>query len=157
MIRKLQKEDIGAVKRFLDESRMFRDEEVAVAVEMMEECAGKDAREEYISYVSVLGERVTGWICFGKTDFCEGVYDMYWICVGGEFQGEGVGKRLVRFMEKYVKERDDLRMIVIETSSQKKYCPTCCFYEKCGFKLEAAIRDFYSPDDDKLIYVKRYV
>ena len=99
MIRKLQGKDIAVIGKFLEESRMFKDEEVAVAVDMMEECAGDAEQEEYISYVSVVGERVTGWICFGKTDFCEGVYDMYWICVGGEFQGEGVGKRLVSFME----------------------------------------------------------
>ena len=156
MIRRLIKGDIVPIKNFLEATRMFNNEEIDVAVEMMEECTGDAEQEDYISYVSVAGERVVGWICFGKTDFCEGVYDMYWICVDGEFQGEGVGKRLVLFMEKYLRERDDLRMMVAETSSQEKYRPTCRFYERCGFMLEAALRDFYSPGDDKLIYVKRY-
>lgn len=156
MIRSLGKGDIAAVRAFLEGTRMFKNEEVRVAVEMMEECASKSEQDDYISYVSVRGKRVAGWLCFGRTDFCEGVYDMYWICVDGEFRGEGICKALVHFMEELLKKNGDLRMIVIETSSQEKYRPTCRFYEKCGFILEATLRDFYAPGDNKLIYLKRF-
>ncbi len=156
MIRRLRKGDIEVIRAFLEKTTIFKDEEVSVATEMMEDCVDEPEQGDYISYVAVKGESVVGWICFGKTDFCQGVYDMYWICVDREFQGKGIGRELVQFMEEYLKNRGDLRIIAIETSSQEKYLPTRRFYEGCGFALEASLDGFYAPGDNKLIYLKHF-
>jgi RimJ/RimL family protein N-acetyltransferase len=34
------------------------------------------------------------------------------------------------------------------------YNRTRRFYERCGYREEATLREFYSPGDDKVIYVK---
>ena len=44
--------------------------------------------------------------------------------------------------------------VYIETSSRELYHPTRRFYERCGYALEAVLKDFYTPEDDKLIYRK---
>ncbi len=46
------------------------------------------------------------------------------------------------------------RRIYIDTSGQPKYEPTRMFYERCGFRCEARLVDFYEPGDDRLIFVK---
>jgi hypothetical protein len=48
----------------------------------------------------------------------------------------------------------DGKRIYIETSSRDQYKTTRAFYEACGYRKEAVLRDFYSPGDDKVIYVK---
>ena len=47
------------------------------------------------------------------------------------------------------------RQIYIETSSQPIYQPTQAFYTRAGYVLEATLKDFYAPGDDKLVFVKR--
>jgi hypothetical protein len=46
------------------------------------------------------------------------------------------------------------RRSYIETSSKELYGATRRFYEHCGYRAEATLREFYSPGDDKVIYVK---
>ena len=38
--------------------------------------------------------------------------------------------------------------------SFKQYQSTRRFYEACGYHLEAILKQFYSPHDDKMIYLK---
>jgi len=47
-------------------------------------------------------------------------------------------------------------MIIIETSSREKYSPTQEFYKRTSYNIEARIADFYSPGDDRLIFVKKF-
>ena len=46
------------------------------------------------------------------------------------------------------------RLLLIETSSKPNYAPTIEFYKRNGYHLEARIRDYYRPGDDKLIFAK---
>jgi hypothetical protein len=46
------------------------------------------------------------------------------------------------------------RRIYIETSTRDLYLPTRQFYESSGYQAEATLREFYSPGDNKVIYVK---
>ena len=45
------------------------------------------------------------------------------------------------------------RLIYIETSNRGQYAPTRGFYERCGYQLDAVLKDFYGPGDDKCIFV----
>ena len=46
-------------------------------------------------------------------------------------------------------------MIIIETSSTKKYKNTRKFYLSKKYKLSAIIKDFYKKNDHKMIFVKK--
>ena len=46
------------------------------------------------------------------------------------------------------------RRLYAETSSRSQYAPTRAFYERCGYILDAEMRDFYAPGDGKQVYVR---
>ena len=46
------------------------------------------------------------------------------------------------------------RRVYIETSSKAIYRDTRVFYERRGYRAEATLKEFYSPGDHKVIYVK---
>jgi len=103
--------------------------------------------------VAELEGRAVGYVCFGPTPATEGTYDLYWIAVSPKLHNKGIGRQLLNFTEREV-VRMGGRLLIIETSSQEKYAPTQAFYLKNGYEIEARIRDFYRPGDDRLIYTK---
>jgi GNAT superfamily N-acetyltransferase len=80
-------------------------------------------------------------------------FDLYWIVVSGDRQGRGIGRELLTRTERAAALAGCTRMYA-ETSSRKLYEPTRKFYLASGYRREAFLRDFYSPGDSKIIYVK---
>jgi ribosomal protein S18 acetylase RimI-like enzyme len=56
-------------------------------------------------------------------------------------------------VEDRIKEMGGKR-IYVETSSREQYRPTRSFYSRCGYQKEATLKNFYSPGDDKVIYLR---
>lgn len=98
--------------------------------------------------------RVLGYVCFGTTPLTTGTYDLYWIAVDPTLHGGGIGTLLVDAVLATMRA-DGGRLLLIETSSRADYANTRAFYERAGLTIEARVRDFYSPGDDRLIYAKR--
>ena len=94
-----------------------------------------------------------GYACFGPIPGTKESYDLYWIAVENEVRGSGLGKEILGKAEQGISELGGKR-IYVETSSREQYEPTQAFYSKCGYEMEAVLKDFYSPGDDKIIYVK---
>jgi GNAT superfamily N-acetyltransferase len=92
--------------------------------------------------------------CFGRIPGSEHSWDLYWIVVGKDFQGCGLGKKLITNTEDFVKNEGG-KLLIAETSGKPQYESTRQFYLRCGYKLEATIRDFYALNDDKAFYIKR--
>ena len=46
------------------------------------------------------------------------------------------------------------RNVIVETFSTGQYEATRKFYSSLGFEEEARIRDFYGPDDNKVVFWK---
>ena len=84
-----------------------------------------------------------------------GTWDLYWIATDPAVQGQGAGRELLAHVEREVAAAGG-RMLLIETSSRDDYGKTQHFYEKCGYTIEVRLRDYYTPGDDKLVYVKRF-
>jgi ribosomal protein S18 acetylase RimI-like enzyme len=74
--------------------------------------------------------------------------------VSDEYRGKGIGKLLLKETENQIIILGG-EIAYLETSSQEKYIPTCKFYENLLYHKEAVIKDFYTNDDDKIIYSKR--
>ena len=94
-----------------------------------------------------------GYACFGPIPGTKQSYDLYWIAVENDVRGSGLGKEILGKAEQRISELGGKR-IYVETSSREQYKPTQAFYSKCGYAKEAVLNDFYSPGDDKSIYVK---
>ncbi|MDB4877106.1 MAG: histone deacetylase superfamily protein [Gemmatimonadetes bacterium] len=162
----LQRGHRTRIREILDATSVFRDEEVAVALELFDETfavgparAPYDpgdgvANYEFVGSFSRDGQLV-GYVCYGATPGTDRVYDLYWIAMHPEFQGEGGGTQLLDEVERRLRQRE-ARLLVVETSSRMDYAPTRHFYELHGYEPAASLADYYAPGDSRVIYTKRF-
>jgi GNAT superfamily N-acetyltransferase len=130
--------------------RVFRDDEIPVALEVFD--AAVAGSPDYTVLGAVLDGQLVGWICWGPTPCTLGTYDLYWMAVDPAVHSTGIGTALVREMEGRL--AGSARLIVVETAGRPDYRPTRAFYEARGYRRSAVIRDFYAPGDDQVVYVK---
>ena len=130
---------------------LFRPEEVATAVELLDESLAGD--EDYRFLGAYDGDELIGYACWGPTPGTLGTSDLYWIVVDRARQRRGVGTELLRAVEEQL-AAEDCRLIVVETSSRADYAPTRAFYERRGFSRTAVIPAYYEPGDDLVVYLK---
>jgi GNAT superfamily N-acetyltransferase len=130
--------------------RVFRDDEIPVALEVFD--AAVAGSPDYTALGAVLYGQLVGWICWGPTPCTLGTYDLYWMAVDPAVHSTGIGTALVREMEGRL--AGSARLIVVETAGRPDYRPTRAFYEARGYRRSAVIRDFYAPGDDQVVYVK---
>lgn len=152
------------IAEILAATNSFRDEEIEVALELFDESLAHQVRVpfdpgagvasyEFIGAFSRDGELI-GYACYGATPGTLGTYDLYWIAIHPEHQGEGGGSRLLDEVERRLNERE-ARLLVVETSSRTDYESTRRFYERRGYGEYARISDFYAFGDDRVVYAKR--
>jgi ribosomal protein S18 acetylase RimI-like enzyme len=130
---------------------LFREEEVATAVELLDEHLAGD--DDYRFVGAFDGDHLVGYGCWGPTPGTHGTHDLYWIVVDRERQGAGVGTQLLREVEGRL-TADGCRLVVVETSARADYAPTRAFYERRGYTRAATIPGYYAPGDDLVIYTK---
>jgi ribosomal protein S18 acetylase RimI-like enzyme len=158
-IRQVEKRDRDRIHDILVATARFTDEEVRCAMELVDSALDHPEKGDY--HVHVLdapdsGPRrmVQGYVCFGATPLTDGVFDLYWIAVDPNQQGQGFGQLLLRFVENEVR-RQRGRMLLIETSGKETYAPTMRFYLRSGYDEISRIKDFYRIEDDKVVFCKK--
>jgi ribosomal protein S18 acetylase RimI-like enzyme len=130
---------------------LFREEEVATAVELLDESLAGD--EDYQFVGAFEGDELVGYACWGPTPGTVATSDLYWIVVDRDRQGGGIGSQLLGEVERRL-TADGRRLVVVETSSRRDYAPTRGFYEARGYTRTATIPEYYAPGDDLVIYTK---
>ncbi|MDD8020114.1 MAG: GNAT family N-acetyltransferase [Acidobacteriota bacterium] len=154
MLRPMIDTDREQVVRLIKATHFFLPDEIKVAEELIDIYLNQPDQQDYfIVVVEDEAGRVVGYMTYGPTPLTEGTWDLYWIAVSPEVQGQGYGQLLVHYLENEVRKKDG-RLIIIETSSQPKYLPTRKFYQKLGYAEMAHIPDFYRPGDDRVIFGK---
>jgi ribosomal protein S18 acetylase RimI-like enzyme len=157
-IRPATSADRERIHQILIATARFTDEEVRCAIDLVDQSLDDPSKGEYRVYVldepdSGPNRRVQGYVCYGPTPRTEGVFDLYWIAVDPNRQGQGLGQLLLRFVENEVR-RQQGRMLLIETSSKTSYAPTIRFYQRSGYDEISRIKDFYRIEDDKVVFCK---
>lgn len=157
-------QDVEAVRAIVESTGFFYDFEVEVAVELVQERLSRGlASEYYFVFADERAGNTVAYACFGPIPCTLGSFDLYWIAVDQRAQRQGLGGAVLREAERLMRSGlgstdggrlPPARCVYIETSSQAKYAPTRQFYDRCGYRLEATLRDYYAAGDDKLIYVK---
>jgi len=130
---------------------LFREEEVATAVELLDESLAGDDDYQFVGAFDA--DQLIGYACWGPTPGTLATSDLYWIVVDRERQGSGIGSQLLREVERLL-TADGRRLVVVETSSRGDYQATRAFYEARGYTRTATISGYYAPDDDLVIYTK---
>jgi ribosomal protein S18 acetylase RimI-like enzyme len=162
--------DRSRVRTILEATRVFRSEEIEVAIELFDSVFGAEpgadaAKQEKTvtppasSDYFFLGaftpeEELAGFACYGPTPGSDRTYDLYWIAVDPAVQGSGCGTILLNEVERRLKGLN-ARMVVVETSSRSDYGSSREFYIQRGYVEAARARDFYAPADARITYTKR--
>ena len=149
-LRPLSAADRRRIEEITRATRVFRDDEVPVALEVFDGAVA--GSPDYTALGATLDERLVGWICWGPTPCTLGTYDLYWMAVDPAAQAVGIGTALLREMEGRL--AGSARLIVVETAGRPDYRPTRAFYEARGYRKTSVIPDFYAPGDDQVVYVK---
>ena len=147
-------EDRPRITEILRDTPEFKPFEVAVAEELIDSYLDDPSGSGYHILVAETGSTVEGYICYGPTPLTDGTWDIYWMAVAREKQGEGTGSALLKSAEEEI-TKDQGRLSIIETSSTPAYEKTRNFHLSRGYDIAARIPDFYAPGDDKLILLKR--
>lgn len=136
LIRKTLKYDQRFARRYYE--RFFDDED-----EMTEGDA---------VYVACLGGATVGVIGYARdylsTDFA---YWLGWFAVHQGYQGQKIGTKLLRRVEKDLRKKGKKKLFV---STEDSNAAAKNFYIRRGFRTEGVVRDYYSKGEDELIMSK---
>ncbi len=154
-MRNLLKSDLLPLRQILVATEVFTESEVACAMDLLETVLNDSQQRDYQVLVADLEGVVGGYVLFGPVPLTEGGYDLYWIAVDPDLHGKGVGRQLMKEVERRLRLAG-ARLLCLETSSQGHYARTRKFYQQAGYQEESRIRDFYRPGDDRITYVKRF-
>jgi ribosomal protein S18 acetylase RimI-like enzyme len=159
-IRKLAPPDRDQVLAVLRSDGTFQDEEVEVAMELLDSALA--GSRDYHALVCVhdaddrpggVGVGVAGYVCYGHTPMTVGTFDLYWIATHRDARGRGVATLLVNAMERELWAQG-ARIVRIETSQLEAYGAARSFYARHGYVEVGRIRDFYRAGDDLVTLAK---
>lgn len=147
-------DDVAAVDALVRATGFFSAEEQGIAVELVRESLAHGPESGYEFLFAEEAGRVVGYACWGRTEQTARGWDLYWIVVDPSAQRGGIGRQLLRRVEAEIHAAGGGDLWV-ETAGRPQYEPTRGFYERSGYEVEARLRDYYAPGDDKVIFVKR--
>jgi len=82
-----------------------------------------------------------------------GTCNLLLIAIEPAEKGWGLGKALMREVERRLQARGD-RLLLVETSGLPEFEATRGFYCSIGYREEARIRDFYNAGEDKIVFTR---
>ncbi|MBP9095896.1 MAG: GNAT family N-acetyltransferase [Ignavibacteria bacterium] len=156
MIRLLIQDDREKIKNILIDTNNFSDDEVSIALELLDVALNNEDQKDYEIFVDVNDENtneLNGYVCIGPRPLTEGTYDLYWIAVNPKIQSRGVGSKLVLYIESHIKSKGGY-LVLIETSGKPSYEKERKFYEKNNYKKAVELEHFYKKNDSLVIYSK---
>jgi ribosomal protein S18 acetylase RimI-like enzyme len=154
ILRGLRADDRPGIARVLESSEAFRDDEIAIGLELVDESLEPGPSTDYEWSVAERDGEVIGFACFGPVPLTLGTFDLYWIAVRPDARCSGVATRLDNAVTAALRSRGG-RWLLAETSSTEAYGPARTFYIRRGYRLLERIEDFYRSGDDRLTFGKR--
>ena len=148
--------DLEHILTLASRTGVFTVQEIAVLKELVEIELNDSDQKDYHSLVAEEDGQVVGFACYGPTAMTDGTYDLYWILVDPSYHHRGIGGALLQEVEKSIR-RAKGRMLLADTYSSRPYLPARRFYHNHGFRKAAKVRDYYSPGDSRLTYVKQFL
>ncbi|MGD2134646.1 MAG: GNAT family N-acetyltransferase [Gemmatimonadales bacterium] len=144
--------DRSRVRHLVAATDRFRQDEIDVAVEVFDD-ATREPGVDYHGLAAYQGDGLVGFTLFGPVACTVATWDLYWIVVDPDVQGQGIGRRLLQRTESAIRSAGG-RLIVVETSSRPDYAATRKFYEAVGYRRAAEIADYYAAGEALVVYSK---
>lgn len=150
VIRMVKKEDLPLLKNVLDSSELFPSD---LLDEMIKDYFENSESQDIWFTTSIQNSPVSIAYCAPEA-MTEGAYNLYAIAVHKDYQGKGVGKKMINFIETLLISKGK-RILIVETSGKPEFELTRKFYKQCNYTLQAIIPEFYDVDDDKIVFWKK--
>ena len=135
------------------ETEVFRDDELEVLRGVLEDYFYSPDRN-YRALFEERDGRIVAFVIYGRTPMTATAWDLYWIVVDRNYQGKGIGKKLVRDLQTDILRIHPGGILRVETSAKNVFAVACGFYRKNGFTSAGRIPNFYGVDDDLVIFYK---
>ncbi|WP_299492234.1 GNAT family N-acetyltransferase [Acaryochloris sp. IP29b_bin.137] len=149
MIRPTQPEDTTAILA-IAKAIGFQSDELEVLSEMLVDTFNGN-REQF--WFTDDDQGPVGVAYCASERMTTGTWNLLFLAVHPEHQGQGRGTALVHYVEQ-VLTAQGVRQLLVETSGLPSFKRTQTFYRQCGYEAEARIREFYAAGDDKIVYRK---
>lgn len=149
-IRMITKSDIPALKIVLESIELFPSE-------MLEDMISDYLTNEDSQDIWFATEQNKSPVSIGycaPEKMTEGTFNLYAIGVRKDLQGQGIGSKMMDFIEQHLREMGH-RVLIVDTSGTDDFKLTRKFYEKLAYDKEAVIRDFWDEGDDKIVFRKK--
>jgi ribosomal protein S18 acetylase RimI-like enzyme len=153
-IRETTAQDGEAILEIASNEPLFSKEESETVAELLHDYLERPDHNGYYFLTAESEGTILGFACYGPTSLTHGTFDLYWICVRRDVQRHGAGRALMQRVEEEVR-RQAGRLIVLDTSGRPDYAPTRGFYESLGYTHAATLPDYYAPEDDLVLFLKR--
>ena len=153
-LRRLTPPDLDAIERLLRSDATFHEDEIAVALELVEEALQRPDGDYRVIVCAGEGPDVLGYVCYGKTPMTLSTFDLYWVVTHSQARGRGVATRLIVTMEEEILRLGG-RTVRVETSQLEAYGSARSLYARLSYDEAGRIPDFYRPGDDLIILAKR--
>ncbi len=144
--------DVERAREIVEETGVFRSDEIAIAEEVFREAVDHPGKD-YYALGAFEDDQLVGFTCFGPTPCTVATWDLYWIAVHPDTHRSGIGRRLMQAAERAIQTHGG-RLVVVETASRPDYAPTRAFYAALDYRQAARISEYYAPGDDLVVYVK---
>ena len=155
-IRPARSTDIKMIKAIAVETHMFGPDDTGFVDETVAGVIDGSLEDHHWLVSESDDATVNGAAYYAPEPFADRMWNLYFIAVSPTWQGSGIGGLLVQRLESNLLQRgpEHAQSLIVETSSTDQYARTREFYPKQGFVEEARIRQFYGPDDDKVVFWK---
>jgi len=149
-IRPVNPEDIDILKTIIEQNNLFPYEllDNMISPYFKQECK----TDFWITYMD--NDKPVAIAYYAPERMTEGTYNLYLIAVSPDYQGKGIGKKLLIYIENHLKYRGE-RILLIETSGLPAFKDSRKFYRMNNYHQEAVIREFYAQGDDKVVFWKK--
>ena len=152
MIRPAIPDDKKALMTIAEAISLFRPQELEELGSMLVEYFNGNLGSDHF-WITYDDGGPVGVAYYAPEPYADGTWNLYFIAVHPERQGEGLGAKLMRHVEQILAERGE-RLLLVETSGLPNFERIRAFYHKQGYEEEARIREFYRAGDDKIIFRK---
>ena len=151
--------EVERIKQLAIDTKMFGADEVSFFDETLAGFFDGSLSEDEWFVLEGSSGRVDAAAYFAPEPFADRIWNLYFIAVAPECQGQGLGSYLIQSVEEQLRRNgeDVARVLIVETSSTDQYVQTRRFYRNRGYAEEARIRQFYGPSDDKVVFWKSLV
>jgi len=152
MIREARSTDIADIIAIAKNTEMFGVEDLGMFTQFLQSAFDEDSDHQAKWLVDDDGG-VCAAACHTPEMMGQGVHNILFIGVLSSKRTQGRAKSLLKWIERALSTQG-ARMVLIETSSLEQFIPARTLYDRSGYLIEAQIRDFYNPAEDKIVFKK---